>query len=174
MADLFNVSQSKVKTWRKCRFAYHMRYVEKLRRRRVARPLKFGRIVHSMLEAHANGDDPLGALEKINIDDQQLFAVEREEYGEIIDDIRCIMSEYLEMDFKQNELTPLRRKGKAAEHWFELPLPEYGIVIVGKIDEVARTRRDKLTWLVENKTFKNSTAPCGTTFVPSRRLDHRC
>lgn len=149
-SGLFKVSQSKVNTWRRCRAAYNYKYVDKLRKKRKSRPLQFGSIVHSMLEAYANGDDAFDKLDEINIKDMRLFQVEKEEYGEIIEDIRVIMTEYF-LKWPDKSLMYLRQKGKGAEHHFEVEILP-GVLLTGKIDGFAKSP-NKLRWLVEHKTF---------------------
>lgn len=150
MADEFRVSQSKVKTYRRCHRAYHNKYVEKLKRRRVARPLTFGRMVHEMLEAFAGGDDPFEVLEAINLRDAKLFASEREEYGEIVDDIHTIMTEYFKK-WPEEDLQYLRVNKKSAEHEFNIELMP-NVVWNGKLDGFGKTP-NRLKWLIEHKTF---------------------
>ena len=148
---MFKVSQSKVKTWRRCTEAYSLKYVDKLRRKRIKRPFMFGRIVHNMLEADANGDDPFDVLDQVSFDNQKLFAAEREMYGEIVEDLGTIMEAYFEY-WPESDLLFVRKKGRSAEHLFEIEvLP--GILWTGIIDGVARTP-NKLRWLVEHKSFK--------------------
>lgn len=148
-SNLFQVSQSKVKTWRRCRYAYHLRYVDKLRKKRKSRPLQFGSIVHEMLEAHANGDDPFERLDAIDLENGDLFRGEQEMYGDLIEDIGIIMTEYFE-HWEDEALFYVRRQGKAAEHEFEVEIAD-GIVATGKIDAIAKARG--LRWIVEHKTF---------------------
>lgn len=143
------VSQSKVKMWRQCKFAYHCKHVEKLRKKTKSRPLTFGTLVHEMLEAHANGDDPFDQLKKSSVINAKLFDAEREMYGEIVEDIRTIMTEYFD-HYKRDGLRYVRTKGKNAEHEFEIEISD-GIVMVGKIDAIGRA--NKLKWIVEHKTF---------------------
>lgn len=150
MADEFRVSQSKVKTYRRCHRAYHNKYVEKLKRRRVARPLTFGRMVHEMLEAFAGGDDPFEVLEAINLRDAKLFASEREEYGEIVDDIHTIMTEYFKK-WPEEDLQYLRVNKKSAEHEFNIELMP-NVIWNGKLDGFGKTP-NRLKWLIEHKTF---------------------
>lgn len=147
---MFKVSQSKVKTWRRCHYAYHLRYVEKLRKKVKSRPLQFGTIVHSMLEAHAEGDDPFDALRAAEETNEKLFAAEQEIYGEIIDDIRQIMTEYFAY-YEDGELKFDRRNRRNSEFEFEVELMD-GVLWNGKIDAIGRTP-NKLRWIVENKTF---------------------
>lgn len=157
MAEHFKVSQSKVKLWRKCHYAYHLKYVEMLRSKRVRRPFQFGKIVHSMLEAHANGDDPFDILETIELEKAKLFSAEREMYGEIIKDITTIMQGYFEYH-PEGEYQHLRRGKSYAEHPFEVLVDKkYGIVIKGVLDGAVQTP-NQLKWLLEHKTFTNMPA----------------
>ncbi len=148
----FKVSQSKVKTYRKCRQMYYFKYVEKLRRRRIKRPFKFGGIVHEMMEAHSNGDDAFEILDNISFKDAKLFAKEKEMYGDIVEDIRVIMKAYFDY-WPEDSLMPLRKNKRSAEHEFNVEIDD-GLIFNGKIDEVARTP-NRLRWVVENKTFTN-------------------
>jgi hypothetical protein len=148
--DDFRVSNSKVKTWRRCRRAYHLKYVEKLEKKRVSRPLQFGRLVHSMIEYHAQGLDPFAVLDELSVEDQKLFKAEREMYGDIISDVRCIMEEYFDYH-GDDSLRALRVNGRYAEHEFNTEIAP-GILLTGKIDMIARTP-NKLRWLVEHKSF---------------------
>lgn len=152
MSKQFRVSQSKVKTYRRCRRAYHNRYVEKLRKKRKSRPLQFGTMIHEMLERHFNGDDPLEYLRGLEADVNQmkLFQQEREEYGDIIEDVEDIMIEYLAY-WKDSDLRPIRKAGRGAEHTFEIELlPD--VIWNGKLDVIGVTP-NKLRWLVEHKTY---------------------
>lgn len=146
----FRVSNSKVKTWRRCRHAYHLKYVEKLEKKRVSRPLQFGRLVHSMIEYHAQGLDPFAVLDELSVDDQKMFRAEREMYGDILADVRCIMSEYFD-HHGEDSLIAVRINGRYAEHEFNVEIAP-GIILTGKIDMIARTP-NKLRWLVEHKSF---------------------
>lgn len=150
--DKFKVSQSKVKTYRRCRRAYHYKYVEKIKAKRKSRALTFGSLIHSMLELEAEGDNPMLALKQFDIEAMKLFSSEKAEYLETLEDARRIMVEYLQYWAKDDDpLRPIRIKKKSAEHSFEIEiLPD--ILWEGKIDQLGR--RQGLRWLVEHKTFK--------------------
>lgn len=150
MAKNFTVSQSKVKCWRKCRQAYQFKYVDLLKKRRIKRPFKFGGIVHKMLEAYANGDDPFDMLKQISFEDAKLFKAEKELYGDIVADIGMIMEEYFDY-YPENHLIPLRKNKRSAEHPFEIEI-EPGLSFKGIIDEVDKTPNG-LKWLTDHKTF---------------------
>lgn len=152
----FKVSQSKARTKRSCNYMYHLRYVEKIRKRTKSRPLQFGSIVHSMLEAHAEGDDPFDTLDEIAKENKKVFAAEREMYGELVDDIRQIMTEYFQY-YPEKDLRFERRDKKSGEFEFNIDLAHYdpglaGIIWNGKIDAIGKTP-NKLRWIVERKTF---------------------
>lgn len=147
---MFNVSQSKVKTFLKCRQQYHYKYVEKLRKRKKSRPLQFGSMVHSMIEAYANGDDPFQLLKDWRKTQGKMFREQIEEYGDILEDLRLIMEDYFD-HYDERELVYLRRKRRSSEHEFSLEIAS-DIMMVGKIDAFARTQNG-LRWIVEHKTF---------------------
>jgi CRISPR/Cas system-associated exonuclease Cas4 (RecB family) len=158
MAKVFTVSNSKLSLWRRCHYAAHLRYVEKLQKRVKSRPLRFGSLAHDMLEADANGDDPMKKLKELSaLEHKKLFASERDELKETADEVRWVMTDYF--DYWENQgpasqqFTYLRRKGRAAEHEFTLPLVD-GINLTGKLDGLASgDKRQKL--LVETKTFRS-------------------
>jgi hypothetical protein len=139
-SNVFYVSQSKVKTWRRCHYAYHLRYVENLRPKKVSRPLQFGRLVHEAIEKYANGDDWQEALD---------VEANTPELEEILETARIVMTEYFE-HWPEKSLVYVRMNGKAAEHEFQVEISD-GIVAKGKIDAFAKAKG--MRWLVEHKTF---------------------
>lgn len=149
--SIMKVSQSKIKLWRKCHRAYFYKYIERLRKKLVSRPFQFGRIAHRMVEAYAEGEDPMDELKKIDLDNKKLFTAEKEMYGEIIRDMGDIMTSYFSY-WPKRDLIYLRRNGRSAEHYFEIEISD-GIVMIGYIDNIGRTP-NKLRWIVERKTFK--------------------
>lgn len=153
MSNLFKVSQSKLKVYRRCKRAYWNKYVEKLKRKRVGRPLQFGRMVHEMIEEYANGRDPMKYLDKIAKRDEKMFKSQREELGNIVGDVRTIMGEYFdywESVPEGKRIKYMKLNGKSAEHTFEVEISD-GIVATGKIDNFAVTP-NKLKWLTEHKS----------------------
>jgi len=149
------VSQSKIKTWRQCQFAYHQKYVELLRKKTIKRPFTFGGIVHELIEEQANNRDPFKKLDAIEAEKGKMFQEEYELYGDLINDIRNIMMEYFEY-WGDDSLFYLRRGGRYAEHEFNIEIAD-GIIFTGKIDAIAKTA-NKLVWVVEHKTFNRMPA----------------
>lgn len=152
MTNKFMVSQSKVKTFRRCHAAYDFRYVEKLRRKRKSRPLQFGTMIHESLERHFNGDEAMDYFEEIRADVKamKLFAQERDEFGDIVNDTEDIIESYIDY-WDGHDLRPIRKARRGAEHTFEIELFE-DVVWNGKIDAIAKTSNG-LRWLVEHKTY---------------------
>jgi len=146
-----NVSQSKVKTWRRCRRAYHNKFVLGLQKKLRKRPFMFGGIVHEICEADLEREDWQEVLEKIELDNKKLFKREIEMYGEIISDIRFIMTDYFDYwDGHPNAFKPIKHNGRRSEHEFRIEL-EDGLWFTGKIDTVGRAKG--MRWVVEHKTF---------------------
>ena len=152
MSDLFKVSQSRIKKWRTCRFAYNVKYIMNLEKQKKPNPLLRGTIIHQMLDEQTHKRDPWVALEQAKMRYAGLFEKEREEYGDIPRDIERLMKAYFKW-YKKDPLRFVNIKGRRAEFPFEVELCK-GIVLTGVIDGMARTS-DKLKWLVENKSHKN-------------------
>lgn len=154
---MFNTSQSKVNAWSKCRAFYSFRYVDFLKPKVKPRPLKFGSIIHSMIEADIKGKNPFKVLSDIAKKERNLFEAEREMYGEIVQDVKYIMTGYFDYwDGKPEELEYLKIGKNSAEHLFEIEIAK-GILAKGKIDASAKAK--KLKWIVEHKSHKNFPKP---------------
>jgi hypothetical protein len=153
----FSVSQSKINKFRMCRNAYHYAYVLKLRKKKKARPLKFGSIVHDMIEADIEGKNPFKVLKEAEKLEGPMFLEEREQYGDLITDIRYIMTAYFKWwDGKPDDVDYIKRKGKSSEHGFELEIDK-GLIAKGRIDASAKAKG--LKWLVEHKSHKSFPQP---------------
>jgi len=148
--NVFRCSQSKIKLWRKCKYAAHLRYVLGLRKRRKARALQFGSLAHTMLEANIEGKNPFKALVKATTE-QKLFASEREELDEIAADTRLIMRDYFEY-YEDDEIKYLNIGKKKAEHEAFVEIAP-GIELQVKLDAIGETKRHG-RMLIEHKTFK--------------------
>lgn len=146
---MFRVSQSKINTYQRCGYQYHLKYVQKLRKLKKARPLLFGSIVHEMDEAVQEGDNPYSVLDRWYKANKKMFAEEIDHYGNIIEDIRVLYKEY-QITHPDKSLMPVRINKRNAEHEFEVPINK-SILFVGKIDRVVKARGER--WLYERKTF---------------------
>lgn len=149
------LSQSRAKTWRRCKAQFNFKYNLNLKRRRVKRPLSFGTFVHEMLDAEANGKDPYSHIRKFakkKMKEDRIFTAEKDLYYEILDDALLVMGEYFKF-WPKRHLRYISIKGKKTEHKFEWQPPGEDFLITGRIDAFARTK-NRLKWLVEHKSGK--------------------
>ena len=144
----FNVSQSKVLQWRRCRLQFHFANIRNLAPKVKARPLYFGSTVHKMLEATANGKDPRAALAEIAHTDEKLFRDEQETYNRMIEDIAFIMRAYKKY-WSDQPLNYVPINNRNAEVPFEVQIDD-GIVCKGTMDGLVQHK--KMHWLLEHKT----------------------
>lgn len=152
MTDKLVLSQSRAKLRRQCARAHYYRYITGLDKKATSRPLAFGRLIHLLIETNANGDDPFEKLDEVEAQFGRQYEIYREDYGDILNDTRIILTEYLEHWNHDEGLVYIRKNKRSAEHPFELEL-EKDVFIKGKIDAVAGARG--LRWLVEHKSFGN-------------------
>jgi len=161
--DVLIVSHSRIKLWRSCRYAHHLRYNERLEKKRPAIQLVRGKIIHACLEARINGKDWRPIIDEYEKEYNRLFPEEKEIYGDLPNDLRRLMEGY-EEEWADEELTYLEKDGKRAEFEFYVPLTfapedidqktgEALILFHGVIDTVARDK-DKRVWVVEHKSHK--------------------
>lgn len=127
---------------------YHNKFVLMLRKKKIKRPFMFGRIVHEIIEAEIEGHDWEEVLDKIELDNKKLFKREIEMYGNIIEDIRDIMTDYFR--FWDGTLKPMKHDGRRSEFEFRIELDD-GLWFTGRIDTVGKAKG--MRWLVEHKTF---------------------
>ena len=146
----FNVSQSKVQQWRRCRLQFHYANIRQLAPKVKERPLYFGTIVHKMLDAIAHGKDDRAVLAQIAHQDQKLFAAEQEKYNSMIEGIAFTMRAYKKF-WSDQPLHYVTINERKAELPFEVPIDD-GIVCKGTMDGIVQHK--KMHWLLENKTHR--------------------
>lgn len=145
------VSQSRVKSWRTCSRQHYNKFTLMLERKVTSRPLKFGTIIHEMLEALNSGQDPFKVLKRVEKENKKLFNAERELYGDIVEDARIIFEAYLDW-YSKDPLHYIKWAGRTAEHHFEIDLAP-GIIFDGTIDALVRRMPDRLRFIADHKTF---------------------
>jgi hypothetical protein len=127
--------------------------VEKLRSRKVSRPLTFGSAIHNIAEAKAKRISPKKMIEEMKEKDfGKIFPEEKQAYLEILEDAELVMEDYF-LHWKEDPITYVKHKGVLAEHEFEFPI-DNDLVLTGKIDGIGETENGK-RWLVEHKSGKN-------------------
>lgn len=143
------VSYSQVKTWRLCKAQHHYKYHQRLRSRRIRRPLTLGKLIHTGLEVDAKEQDPFDALQlELDALRGKIFAAEREQFAEIADTADVLLRSYFAYH-KPLNYVPIN--GIYAEHKFKTRLSK-SVVLKGKIDAVAED--DDGYFSVEHKTKK--------------------
>ena len=146
-----NISQSKIKAWRQCRRQYHWKFVEMIQKKMRKRPFMFGGIVHQICEADFEREDWEEVLSMIELDNKKLFRKEREMYGNIIEDIRDIMTDYFDYwDGHPSAVKPLKHDGRRSEFEFRIELGD-DLWFTGRIDSVVKSKG--MRWVMEHKTF---------------------
>lgn len=154
----FNISQSKINCWRTCHNQYHYKYILYLQRKHKNYPFMRGTIVHDMLEQHYLKRDPWKPYNQAMKEYSKLFRVEREEYGDLPNDLKALMEGYFAF-YKKEDLKPID-----VEREFKVRLVN-NIFMKGKIDLVAKSQG--LKWITEHKVHNQ--IPNGST-VPYTNL----
>lgn len=145
MSVLDYFSQSKVKTWRRCRKAFDYRYNQGLNRRTSPVALMRGVTLHGMLEAAIKGEDPFESLKEYEEQYKKLWDDERESYPEP-QELKSMFHRY-QAHWANDGLD----YGGRAE--IEITAEHRGIKFKGIIDALpddAQGRR----WLCDHKTHK--------------------
>lgn len=138
-----DVSHSKVKTFRRCKCAYHNRYVLGLKKRIKSHALTVGSVVHHCIEKWSHNKPYKTILKKAREEESKMFEEEIEEFGSPIDLAEGMMKGYTE--------TYEVDKCIAVEQKIRLPLID-DIDFIGYVDAIVE--RDNGEWLKETKTCK--------------------
>lgn len=149
--DLLELSVSKAKKWKSCQQAHDYRYVQKLKPKSKARPLTLGGLVHSCLEARAEGQNWIQEIKKFRDGEwSKLFEEERVELGDIPTDAFRIMRGYHYYYMAADK----RYETVGSEIPFRIRIEGTKIVLVGVIDLILRDTTDGGIWCFEHKTAK--------------------
>lgn len=138
----FEVSQSKIKTWRHCRKAYDYKYIQGLTKKHKPMPFLRGTIVHDMLEAHYKGEKPWPVYNKHMEENEKLLRIHAEDYGPLPEHLKNLMKGYFKF-YKKEDLKPIAVEGK-----FQTKLAK-GLYLNGIRDMIGESQG--LRWMVEHK-----------------------
>jgi hypothetical protein len=89
------LSNSKIKTWRRCPKQYDYKYVQGLRPKRKGLALERGTWIHELLQYHYDGEDWKARHKELTDDFYKLFEEEREHLGDLPSECKSIMQGYL-------------------------------------------------------------------------------
>lgn len=147
------ISQSMVKSFRRCQREFYYKNVEHLVPKRPKPPLIYGTIVHEILEFHLTGGKRWqGILEQYRTTMKNLFEVERETYGDMLENIERTMTSYFQW-YSKEPLKPVKIGGQATEVKLQAKLSKY-ITMEGKLDFIGKSE-DGRVWLVDHKTCRD-------------------
>lgn len=145
---MYKISHSKTKTARRCLKAYQYKYVIKIQRKKKARPLMVGSLVHECVESYFKSGHYLPVIAKWRREEfDKMFKEEQSLHADIIPLVKAMMRGYIK-NWKNSGLEMV---------WVEKPfLIEIspGIFLDGKIDGKARDDKERY-WLVEHKSCKS-------------------
>lgn len=89
------LSNSKIKTYRRCPNQYRYKYIEKLRKKKKAVQLARGSWIHDLLQHHYDGEDWRARHVELTDEFNRLFEEEREDLGDLPGECLRIMRSYL-------------------------------------------------------------------------------
>ena len=142
------LSNSKIKTWRRCPNKYRYKYVEKLRPKQKAVQLERGTWIHDLLQHYYDGEGWKARHKELTKNFNNLFDEEKEDLGNLPDECERIMRSYLRhykdedkslivVDSELDEIVPLEDG------------TEFNFIIDLVVEE------DGGLWLWDHKTVKN-------------------
>lgn len=152
-AEMTTISFSKARSWRRCHKQYDYRYNQRLMKRKLPVPMFRGRIIGECLDALAEGTSWSAVLDKYAKEYKRLFDEEKEEYGDLIGDVRSIVARYLQLYQDEKYSYVVGPHGKPYEHPVEVDMGD-GITFVGYIDKIARDEKGR-KWIMDHKSHKN-------------------
>lgn len=152
------VSQSKIKTWRRCHAKHDYRYNQNLEKKRRAVQLFRGSILGECIDAiYARRVNPKAlnfekVLQGYEKQYKKLFVEEREFYGDLIGECRRIALMY-EVVYAKDGMKPIVGKdGNPFELELRVPLIP-GVIFKGKVDKLFEDRTKRI-WLTDHKSHK--------------------
>ncbi len=144
------ISQSKLKTFRRCPKQYEYKYKEQLEPVRKSVPLALGNWIHSMLEAHYKGEDWLETYGELTHKFNGFLGEEKEHYGDLPGISARLMNGY--MDFWEEEDKNL--EVISVEEDFEVDIGK-GLLFKFKPDMIVRDKRDGVVSCWDHKSNKH-------------------
>lgn len=140
------VTQSMIKTMRRCPRMYYYKYIRRLKPREIRTPLTRGKWMHSLLEEHYRGGDWKAMHKRLSAKYMELLEEEREALGDLPAECYRLMRGYV-WHYSEEKLNV-----KDVELKLEAELPE-GIVFRIRMDMLAE---DELGLIImDHKNMKS-------------------
>lgn len=143
------LSNSKLKTWRRCPKQFDYKYQQKLRPKQRAVALARGSWLHLLIEEHYKGNDWREAQEAQTAQFNKLFLEEKEDLGDLPAETERIMTNYL-LHWRDED-AKLKTIDTEVDEIIELP---NGLRFQFIIDWIFEDERGGV-WLGDHKTVKN-------------------
>ena len=143
------ISQSKLKTFRRCPKQYEYKYIEGLEPIRKSVPLALGNWIHSLLESHYKGEDWLETYGDLVHKFNGLLGEEKEHYGDLPGIAARLMNGYT--DFWEEEDKNL--EVISVEEDFEVSITG-GLLFKFKPDMIVRDKRTGIVSCWDHKSNK--------------------
>lgn len=147
---MIRVSNSKLKTWRRCPKKYDYKYMQGLRPKQKYVQLERGSWIHSLLEAHYNGEDWRLTHADLTRDFYNLFEEMREPLGDLPTECARIMTAYLRRYAKED--SRLVTVDTELDEIITLP---NGLELQIIVDWIVEDTETGLLWAWDHKTRKN-------------------
>ena len=146
------ISFSKAKLWRRCKQAFHFKYVQLLEKKKKALPLTVGSAIHSVIEEYIEGRDPRVPMDQFKKNFDRLFNEEKAELGDLPTELEQIMVSYFK-HYENDGLTyPMRRRGIRSELPVAVDLDNY-TRFVGYVDAFPQDTQGR-DWVMDHKSCK--------------------
>jgi hypothetical protein len=141
-------TQSMIKTFRMCPREAMYKYHDRLKPKKVSKPLTRGKWAHSLLEEHYKGGDWKIPHKKLTLEFSKLFDEEKEHLGDLPRELDVLMASYFwhygDPQFKDHRWTV-----HEVEKLIEADMPS-GHLFRGKVDMIVEDQFG--LWLVDHKT----------------------
>lgn len=144
------LSNSKVRTWRRCPKKFYYKYEMGLRTKTKSIQLERGSWIHELLQYHYDGEDWLARHKELTVEFYKLFEEEREDLGDLPAECLTIMKNYLRE--YATEDANYRVIDSELDEIVTLP---NGLRIQIIVDLILEEKRSGALWIVDHKTRKN-------------------
>jgi hypothetical protein len=135
-------THSMLKTFRRCPKQADYKYAQRLKPKRIGRPLRLGKWMHALVEADGKGQDWREVHHRLSLEWEKLFDEEKEDVGDLPRDCYRLMLSYL-WHYKNDPWEILE-----CELTLETTFPD-GTIYRCRIDKLIRNEFG--LWLVDHK-----------------------
>lgn len=132
---------------------HHYKYYQGLRKKAIARPLKLGSAVHTMIEAQIQNGTWEPELKAFTKEFNKLFQEEQLMLGNLPVEVKAIVERYFDYYREDGLSYPRWRRGRATELQVHIPVTGY-VSLIGYVDALPRDDQGRV-WVMDHKTCKS-------------------